>query len=308
MNKAESNNIWDSFTDKLNREKFITEGVAFLERWYEKDGDIIRHHLKNTDDDDTVIPLPLVAKGISAYLSYWPYSDYKSLRILLREKNSIDTDEIFTRYFENCYRFLDYSNRKIALPHKRKSKSDLILEHLKIEEQDLFESEPLFFECKPWEKDTISEIKEVALFYPVWVKKTHLNNTIQNIAPESTRPPKKLIPVLPFPDLFIQSKEKIGGICETVFNKNQSPKDYAIMLCLLSQGGFITTGNKQRKAFYKSWYNYIGRPFPKDCNFYPINKYIADKAANGFYFNDEEDMDYLNLKDAFDKALKKNKL
>lgn len=185
MNKAEYNNIWDSFTDKLNRERFITEGVAFLERWYEKDGDRIRHHHKNTEDDATVIPLPLVAKGISAYLSYWPYSDDKSLRILLYENNSINTDEIFTRYFENCYKFLDYSNRKIALPHKRKSKADLILEHLKIEEQYLIESEPLFFECKPWEKDTIAEIKEVALFYPVWVKKTYLKLDVQDTTNES---------------------------------------------------------------------------------------------------------------------------
>jgi len=110
-----------------------------------------------------------------------------------------------------------------------------------------------------------------------------------------------------FPEYFDRSNESLSGICKRLFNNN-SPKDYAIMLCLLSENGLVTIANKQRKTFFSAWYNFIGKQLPKRENYNAINKFIVDKAASGFVFKDEEDPDYCNKKLLFDKALKSNEI
>ena len=113
----------------------------------------------------------------------------------------------------------------------------------------------------------------------------------------------------PFSEYFVpKNQNELAEICKSIFNKNDRPKDYAIMTCLLSEKGFIVVSNKGRKDFFCAWYKYINRPLPKRCNFQAINGHIADKAANGFVFKNEDDMDYLSLKNAFEKALINSKI
>ena len=115
--------------------------------------------------------------------------------------------------------------------------------------------------------------------------------------------------IKPFSEHLKHAKPiELANICQAIFNKNNSPKDYAIMLCLLSEKKFVTVPNKTRKPFYESWYRFINMKLPKDSNFTAINKHIDDKAYNGFAFRDETDQDYRFLKDALDKTLKDNKL
>ena len=110
--------------------------------------------------------------------------------------------------------------------------------------------------------------------------------------------------VRPFFKYLLHAKpDVVAEICYSIFNKNESPKDYAVMTCLLSEKGFVVVRNKGRKDFFEAWYRYINMPLPKRSNFAAINKNIVDKAANGFVFINEDDPDYLNLKEAFDKAL-----
>ncbi len=114
--------------------------------------------------------------------------------------------------------------------------------------------------------------------------------------------------IKPFPEYLEHEKQdKLAEICNNVFNKGHSPKEYAIMFCLLSDKGFITVPNRKRNNYYMAWYIFIHKQFPKRNNFYAINKFIFDKAANGLFFNDESDPDYLQLKSTFDNILKTNK-
>jgi len=123
---------------------------------------------------------------------------------------------------------------------------------------------------------------------------------------EQTMPPPKFIK--PFPKYLVHDKpDDLAAVCKTVFNQNESPKDYAIMLCLLSQLGFISIQDKFRKEFYESWYAFINIPLPKRSNFFSINKHIDEKTANGFHFN-EDDIDFLHLNENFSKALQNNNL
>ena len=98
--------------------------------------------------------------------------------------------------------------------------------------------------------------------------------------------------------------EELAEICKTIFNRNSSPKDYAIMLCLLSESGIVLIPNKKRTDFYLSWYSFIGEPLPKKNNFYGINKNIVDKSVSGFVFHDEADQDYCHLQSTFEQARK----
>ena len=108
-----------------------------------------------------------------------------------------------------------------------------------------------------------------------------------------------------FPDWLTHKRpDDLAGICKKIFNKNESPKEYAIMLCLLSQNGCVSIADRQRKPFYEAWYNFINRPLPTNNSYSSINKYIQEKAANGFHF-DVNDIDYLNLEKIFINALEK---
>jgi len=168
-----------AFDDNLNPEKFYYEGVALLERKYIRNGRYIRRFhrrfYRRRKKEPPVI-IRLVAKGISAYLSYESYSNHKSLRLLLNEKAPIDLDKIFKLYFDKCFYFLCYYNDKIPLPHKKKSEKNLIIEHLENEEKYLHESDCLFNKVKKWEKETMAKIKDASIFYQKWVKDKYLTS------------------------------------------------------------------------------------------------------------------------------------
>jgi hypothetical protein len=93
--------------------------------------------------------------------------------------------------------------------------------------------------------------------------------------------------------------EKIEKL-ESIFNQNQSPKEFAIMVCLLTQYGYVTINSRGRKAFYKSWYDFINLEYPKNENFYSINKFIEDTSISGFIFKELNDVTYLHLEKMFE--------
>jgi len=179
-----------AFEDDLNRKKFYYEGVALLERKYIRNGSYIRRfhrrfYLRRKKEPPVIIRL--VAKGISAYLSYEPYSNHKSLRLLLNEKAPIDLDKIFKRYFDKCFYFLCYHNNQIPLPHKKKSEKELIIEHLENEEKYLHKSDCLFSKVKEWEKETMAKIKDTSIYYQKWVKDKYLPSDREELNFEGNR-------------------------------------------------------------------------------------------------------------------------
>jgi hypothetical protein len=162
MNKKNDNE--SDFIDKLDWESYYKEGIACLKR------------RKPSDPYDTPTSYSIVAKGITAYLSYEMTPDYDSFRMLIQGKKLTELEgKIFSRYYNKC--FSKFENRYKAvhpLPPEQKSKTDLIQDFLENEKQLFAESKPFYEETRYWEKDIIEEIKKAALYFPKWVKKTHL--------------------------------------------------------------------------------------------------------------------------------------
>jgi hypothetical protein len=108
--------------------------------------------------------------------------------------------------------------------------------------------------------------------------------------------------MLTFPEYLRHKKaNELAAVCKKIFNAKQSPKAYAIMLSLLAEHQLIYLAEKQRRDFFESWYNYIGRHIPKNGNFYSINKHI-DSNMNFQFINDTDAL-YVNLERKFDHAL-----
>jgi hypothetical protein len=119
--------------------------------------------------------------------------------------------------------------------------------------------------------------------------------------PDSDTPAAK--PVKSFPDWLKHDKrDELAVICKKIFNDNESPKEYAVMFCLLSSLRIILIARGQRKEFYKAWYAFIGKPFDPGSNYYAINKYIVEKPKDGFCFNGVE-KDFSDLAIRFSEAL-----
>lgn len=96
----------------------------------------------------------------------------------------------------------------------------------------------------------------------------------------------------------------LAEICKKVFNRNNSPKEYAIMFVLLSSRRLILIARGRRKAFFEAWYDFIGKSYNPGTNFYAINKYIVEKAKDGYCFNGVA-KDYDDLEIRFEEAFMK---
>jgi hypothetical protein len=158
MNKKNDNE--SDFIDKLDWESYYKEGIACLKR------------RKPSDPYDTPTSYSIVAKGITAYLSYEMTPDYDSFRMLIQGKKLTELEgKIFSRYYNKC--FSKFENRYKAehpLPPEQKSKTELIQDFLENEKQYFAESKSFYEETRYWEKDIIEEIKEAALYFQEWIE------------------------------------------------------------------------------------------------------------------------------------------
>ena len=108
----------------------------------------------------------------------------------------------------------------------------------------------------------------------------------------------------PFPGYLLHPNPGlVAALCCKLFDTGHSPKDYAIMFCLLSQHGLIIIRERQRKFFFKAWYEFIGRGFSDKENFYAINKFIEVKP-DCVCFKNDRDHDYHELEKKFILELK----
>lgn len=178
---------WDRFSDNLvwDYDEYTDSVIAYLVRKYIKDDNYIINHTKS-NDNGFPYPLPIVAKGISAYLSSEHSLD--TVKSRLKHKQEIHPHQTFEAYYNKCFNFLKNKNNIIPLPFNRKSELELVNEHLETEKRNLSESEPLFVEIKDWEKETIAYIKQLAEYYQDWVKTEHLhNNWPETISPQFSK-------------------------------------------------------------------------------------------------------------------------
>jgi len=181
-------NKWDSFEDNLDVREYLENGNSIVRRWYLRfdNQDSMYHYIEGYRTNPSLAPI--VAKGISAYLSFVAYyPDYKlySLRYLLTNNIKIPSfDSIFNVYFLQCLKKLKGMEEiKLPLPGNRKTEEELIQEHIQIEEQHFLESKEIFDIVLNKDKNVMAGIKETALYYPQWVKKTYLNESNNNARP-----------------------------------------------------------------------------------------------------------------------------
>lgn len=97
---------------------------------------------------------------------------------------------------------------------------------------------------------------------------------------------------------------KLAAVCKNLFNLHESPKDYAIMLCLLVEHKYTSIQDRKRSDFFRSWYSFINREIPS--NFEAENKYI-DVTKDGTCFYNDNDVDYKGLKKFFNESLQELK-
>jgi hypothetical protein len=110
-----------------------------------------------------------------------------------------------------------------------------------------------------------------------------------------------------FQYLIHDKPKELADICKMLFNNNNSPKEYAIMFCLLTQNDLLNIPDRKRTDYFKAWYNFIEKPFPDRNNFAAINKCFLEINETGFLF-DEYDYDYLKLKAVFEKTLNNKRI
>jgi hypothetical protein len=220
MNIQNKNNKID-FLDELNWEKYINEGIACLKR------------RKPSDPYDTPKSYSIVAKGITAYLSYEATPDYYSFRMLVQDKKLAELEaDIFPRYYNKC--FSKFENRYKAehpLPPEQKSKTELIQDFLENEKQYFAESKPFYEETRYWEKDIIEEIKEAALYFQEWIEQKialllQSDESIKEIPKEYVKFWMQFTKINPKTDKPYMSKEDVNVFLSQAFGNRPVKKHF----------------------------------------------------------------------------------
>ena len=310
---------WDSFHDKFNIVKFEEEGIAELERWYNKYGKLVFQNI--------------AAKGITAFLSK---NDTRSFISLLGYRVDVNLNSFFEKYFDHCLPFLiKNENEGTPTEDDRLSKNQLIQIHLDNEEQLYSQSELYFRELRnDYQIPTIQTIEKAALYYPKWLKETYLKEDIQNLSNEfqsnSTEKPlgsksfksNKVVKtekiIIPFQKYLIledyneldhrinKEQIKLANICKRVFGTIKSPTIYAVMFCILSDNKIITVLPNYQADFFKSWYIFLKVQIPNslECIYKPLRKFKDYIDLNDGILNNNKDKDlkdYLKKKNEFEK-------
>ena len=181
MKKEGNANNWDNYENYLPWDKFQNEGICELRRKYGKNGIFLEQYISYPD------LAPIVAKGISAFLSYYNRQNSPSYLSLIKHGSEIDFKDIRLQYFSRCFKFLSDKEKRNPDEEDRKSEIELILIHIKSEEEYFQESDKLFTEVKEEDESAIGYIKKAASRYPEWVKE----NKIAKEAPDTSRNQEK---------------------------------------------------------------------------------------------------------------------
>lgn len=172
MKESEDVKNWDDFRDRFNN-RYYTEGIAELGRWYIKNKEFIHHHIPDDENDKTVIPIPLSARGITAFLLKDDFTSFSSNWGPNSHLGSHSFYEVYFNHCIECLRIIDHRLNRIE--EKRKPFTGLVQVHIKNEEKYFQDSALFYNESRDKsEKPHIADIKEAALYYFKWVKEMHL--------------------------------------------------------------------------------------------------------------------------------------
>ena len=87
---------------------------------------------------------------------------------------------------------------------------------------------------------------------------------------------------------------------KSIFNRNDSPQEYAMMTGILIELNIIKVSNKGFKDFFRAWYDFIGRAHTK--KFHPSGIYDYFNTAT-LKYNITNDKLYLSLKKEVENLL-----
>ncbi|HZL11678.1 MAG TPA: hypothetical protein VFC65_16970 [Prolixibacteraceae bacterium] len=185
------NNKWDYFYDQFNDNKWDDEKVAELQRIYMKNSQPIYKHIREDSHDLDVVPYPISAKGITAFLADESLASFRYSRDKSGLNYGVGSHSFYKQYYNKRIMILrQKDNNSNVFEDERMSDSELIKAHLK-EEQQLFNESELLFYSEEVLNDNIPMrdfINKAALKYLVWVKKTHLVEDDNNILNKSCVP------------------------------------------------------------------------------------------------------------------------
>ena len=213
-----------------------------------------------------------------------------SLRLLssLEEDTDIDDDSLSdaAKYLFSCYALLLFFSRTF----------DSRCLHFKLNLDEIQHRLGIYIPCDRNYNELIN-----AGYWDKVLEMVSEDETPPKALPENTdREEPKIKPFTEW--LNHKMPEKLASICKYVFDAKHRQKDYAIMLCLLHQYRYINLNKKNRRHFYDSWFQFIGKPFPKNHNYYAINKHID--PYEGFQMIDDDSSHYHNIQGLFDWKLK----
>jgi hypothetical protein len=136
VDKEESSKKWND--DRIDINKFNETGIAELGRVYD---DLPAHD----KFDHSITQLPIVAKGITAFLSHTSLDSYRCIITGFGINQGLGLKVFFDRYYSQCLKFLrQYDRNSKGFDFEWKTEKQLAIEHLENEKTILSEP-PLFY-------------------------------------------------------------------------------------------------------------------------------------------------------------------
>lgn len=266
----ESKRKWNE--DSININKYNEKGIAELGRAYDD--------LPQKEKfDHSITQLPIVARGITAFLADWGKVSYREREHGFNQ--GIGLKVFFNSYYTHCFKFLRNIDRnRTSYEFEWKSEMQLAVEHLENEikilsEPQLFYSEFINNESIEKERSVADDIKKAALYYLEWVKETQIK--------EENKEHQQFKTLIQTPEQLISSTQPRGSKTEitdigikpifkpvSVQNIFESLQDFFIeehqikLLQIIQSGNdsteqliFLGNGNRLADAFKQLFENDI---------------------------------------------------
>jgi hypothetical protein len=251
------------FEDSFEFEKYQSKGIAEVRRRFKEE--LPSGNQQYITSKDSAI---VVAKGISAFLSIEQYLTYPSLRLILRNNDILDIENIFTYYFEHCLKFLQNEENKKLFKNERRSRVELVNQHCKEEEQSFTDSKQLFNQVRSSEINVIEQIKKASIYYPEWVKNTHLkvefhemnSELVNESIKKKTKPGRKPSSALPVEQFIVGMDNKYKDGFLSALKRDIScnePVELVFMLRALDKLGYISFA--RRRQLFLSFLSFYGK-------------------------------------------------
>ena len=168
VDKRESNKKWND--DRINIHKYNETGIAELGRVYV---DLPIHD----KFDHSITQLPIVAKGITAFLSHTSLDSYRCIVTGFGFNKGLGLKVFFDSYYTHCLKFLrQYDRNSTSFEFEWKTEKQLAIEHLENEKKILSEP-PLFYsEFYETQRSVVDNIRKAAEYYLKWVQEMYIKD------------------------------------------------------------------------------------------------------------------------------------